>query len=222
MVSRGVRDAGHCAPLHTRRRASSGRLTCRGTSTYARGRGRSEPPSGRPDCNSRFGDGLTVGADRSIPAGHKSGGKKTLESVTTRSRNIRIRGSLRSGLRPSAALPLVSGMARFDFRRASALGLTALGLPAADQTQALRVLAVALIPAPRLVSLAAALAETHPPARFSPAGLGTCFSSRLIGAHGSCRLPWLSPGKTVNLPRAFSFKKGNHRLSVYRRRRARQ
>lgn len=204
MASRGASESGRCAPPHIRRRASFCRLTCHGTSTCARGLRRSELRSGRNDCNSRFGGDLTAAVGHSTPAGRKSGVKKTLWAVTTRGRNTRIRGSLRRGLRPSAPRLLVGRMSRFHLRRASPLGLTALGLPAADQTQALRVLAVALIPALRLVSPTAALAQTHPPARLSPAGLGTCFSSRLVSAHGSLRLPRLSPRKSVNLLRAFS------------------
>jgi hypothetical protein len=198
MVSRGTPEACHGAPPHIRRRASSGRLTCHGTSTCARGRGRSGPRSGKGGCSSSFHGGPLVGDDRSTPAGRKSAAKKTLGGVTTRGRNSRIGRRLRGRLGLRAARALFSGMLGFRFRCAAPLGLAALGLPAADQTQALWVLAVELIPAFRLVPLAATLAQAHPPTRFSPAGLGTCFSSRLGGAHGSSHLPRLSPRKSGN------------------------
>jgi hypothetical protein len=71
-------------------------------------------------------------------------------------------------------------------------------LPPTKKTAALRVLAVALVPALRLVPPTATLAKANPRARLPPAGLWTCFGSRLRGAHGSRCLPRVSPRKRLN------------------------
>lgn len=171
----GISEHVGCAPPHIRRRVSSGRLTCRGTATYVRGRAHSGQPYGRGGHSSRFGGALTVEAARSTPGGRKDGAKKTLCPVTTRGRNARIGHRLRRGLRPRAARPLFGGVSRFHFRCAAPLSLAAFGLPAPDETRALWVLAVALIPAFRHVLPTTTHAQAHPRTWLSPAGLGTWF-----------------------------------------------
>jgi hypothetical protein len=62
-------------------------------------------------------------------------------------------------------------------------------LPAADFPLALRLLAVALVPTPRLVLAAASFAQADPRARSAPSGLMAVLSLIVECAHGRLNLP---------------------------------
>jgi hypothetical protein len=125
--------------------------------------------------------------------------------VTTHAPNSRSLLAFGRGLGPLAARPLCGGVLSLHFDGLASLGLSATGLPAAKKAAALRVEAIALVPTLRLIPLAAPSTMADSWSRLTPAGLGACFRSRLTGAHGSLRLPRVSPGKRFNLPRALSF-----------------
>ena len=96
-------------------------------------------------------------------------------------------------------------------------GLAASRLPAADLTQAFRVLAVALVPASRLVLASASFAQADPRAR-SPASGQTAVALRNVkGAHGSGNSQGKSSGRMhEHSLRAHSKLETNAGLPVYR------
>jgi hypothetical protein len=67
--------------------------------------------------------------------------------------------------------------------------------PAADFSQALGILAVALIPTPRLVLASAILVQAGPRARDALSGPATVLSINVVVAHGRIALPRESPGR---------------------------
>jgi hypothetical protein len=105
--------------------------------------------------------------------------------VTTR-RRIRWRGCwLRQRFGTLPARTFRVGVLRFDRGIEPALSLALRCLPAAQQLPALGVLAVTLVPASRLVSAAAALAQTEPGPRSSRLGLAVIMTT----AHGRKATP---------------------------------
>jgi hypothetical protein len=90
--------------------------------------------------------------------------------VTTRRRNLWFLTSLRHGLGPLAARALGLGVLGFGKDVLAVFGLPPRRLPAADQPQAFRLLAVALVPTPRLVLALASFAQAGPQARSAPSG----------------------------------------------------
>ena len=184
--------------LDTRRRASFDRLKCREFATYLRGRQPARPLDGRSSRSSAPGCEPKAAAAHDIQAACKRDRKKTFCRVTTRGRKHWTGRWLGRGLGPLAARPLRGGVLRLHLGRLAALRLPPASLPATKKTSALRVLAVALVPTLRLVPPTATLAKANARARLPPAGLRTCYGSRLSGAHGSCRLPRVSPRKRLN------------------------
>lgn len=74
-------------------------------------------------------------------------------------------------------------------RRSGGLSLPPRRLPAADLPLAFRLLAVALVPTPRLVFAPAPFAQADPRARSARSGLRAVVSLNVVGAHGSLNLP---------------------------------
>ena len=132
--------------------------------------------------------------------------------VTTRAANSWPRHGLRRGLGPLAARLLGGGVLPLHFGVPAPLGLPATSLPTTQKPAAFRVLAIALVPALRLIPPAAAATMADSWTRFAPAGLEARFCSRLAGAHGSSCLPRVSPRKRFSLPRALSSSEGNQVL----------
>ena len=90
--------------------------------------------------------------------------------VTTRGRNFRVLNGLGRGLGAVTALLLSLGMLGFDAGVLATFGLAASRLPALDLLLAFRILAVALVPRPRLIRASAPFAQADPrprPARSS-------------------------------------------------------
>ena len=100
--------------------------------------------------------------------------------VTTRRRRRRWRCGLRRRARTLTAHTLCFGVLRFDGRVLPSAGLALGRLPEAQQTTALGLLAVTLVPAPRLVLAAAAFAQTAPRPRSSRRGVALIMTT----AHG--------------------------------------
>ena len=155
--------------------ASCGRPKYCETAICVHGRGHCVPPDGR--CGSSSGPGCesTGPAVRSTPADRRSESKKNFCCVTTRRRNLTAVRRLGRGLRPAAVRALSCGVLGFDLGGLTAAGLSARRLPAADFALAFRILAVALVPAPRLIPVPAAFAETEPRARPSHTGTALVF-----------------------------------------------
>jgi hypothetical protein len=123
--------------------------------------------------------------------------------VTTRRRKFRVLNSLRSGLDALTALFFGLGMPGFGVGLLAMSGLPPRRLPPADLPLALRLLAVALVPASRLVLASTPLAETNPPARSAPSGRSGARPRTLAGAHGRYRSQGKSSGRmSHHSPRA--------------------
>jgi hypothetical protein len=110
--------------------------------------------------------------------------KKNFCCVTTRRRNFWALNGLTRRLGTVTARLLSLGVAGSGLVVLAMSGLPPRRLPAADLPLALRVLAVALVPAPRAVRAPAPLAETDPRARAAPSGRSAVICRTLTGAHG--------------------------------------
>ena len=130
------------------------------------------------------GCGLRSRAVRGSLADRKEEGKKSFCCVTTRRRNLWVLNGLGRGLGPLAARAFRLGVPGFGVGVLAMFGLPPRRLPAVDLPLAFRLLAVALVPTPRLVLAPAPFAQADPRARSAPSGLRTAFSLTLAGAHG--------------------------------------
>ena len=90
--------------------------------------------------------------------------------MTTRRRNFWVFNGLGRRLGPLTARFLGLGVPGFGLGVLAMFGLPPCRLPAADLPQAFRLLAVALVPAPRLVLAAAPFAQADPRTRSAPSG----------------------------------------------------
>jgi hypothetical protein len=178
----------------TRRPVSCGHRRCRATATYVPGRARCEPPGGTrrnssvPRCavSSRgLGDSL---------ADCRGEGEKNFCCVTTRRRNLRLLG----GLGSLTALSFGLGVAAFGCGILATLGLAARRQPAPDLPLAFRLLAVALVPTPRLVLPSTSFTQTGSRPRPAPSRRRAVLCRTLRSAHGRCFLPRESSGRMCN------------------------
>jgi hypothetical protein len=177
---------GAVARLGTHGPASCGHPRCRGRATCVHGRGHCGPPAGRRDRNIVPGCEASSRGIHSSRADRIEGRGKKICCVTTRRRNLWVLNGLGRGLRPLAARALSLCVLGSDKLGLAAFILPPRRLPAANQPQALRLLAVALITAPRLVFTPATFAQAGSRARPAPSGLGTVLSLNVVGAHGRC------------------------------------
>jgi hypothetical protein len=185
--------------------ASCGHPRCRERATYVPGPGRCERPGGRRCSNSEPGSAARSPGVRSSLADRIRGVGKISCCVTTRGRNFRVLNGLGRNFRvlnglgrdfgSLPALLLGLGMLGFDADVLTTFGLAASRLPAVDLTQAFRVLAIALVPAPRQVLASASFAQADPRAR-SPRSGQTAVALRTVkGAHGSGNSQGKSSGR---------------------------
>ena len=197
--------------------ASCGHPKCRERATYVPGPGRCEPPDGRQCSNSEPGCGARSRGVRGSLADRIRGAKKIFCCVTTRGRNFGVLNGFRRDFGSLPALLLGLGMLHLDAGVPATFSLAASCLPAVNLPQAFRVLAVALVPAPRLVLTFAPFAQAAPRAR-SPRSGQTAVSLRNVkGAHGRCFLPRESSGRMLpHSPRALSKLEQDAYLPVYR------
>ena len=156
--------------LDTRWPASSAHTRCRERATCVPGQGHCEVPAGRRGRSSVRGCGASSRGVGSSPVDHRREGKKSFCCVTTRRRKFWALNSLRRGLGPLAALALGLGVPGFDVGGLAMSSLALRRLPASDLPLALRILAVALVPPPRLVLVPTAFAKANPWARSAPSG----------------------------------------------------
>jgi len=119
------------------------------------------------------------------------------------------------GLGPLAALSLCLGVLGFGVGVLATFSLPLRRLPAVDLSQAFRILAVSLVPTPRLVPAFAPFVQADPRARAALSGLGTVLSFNVVVAHGRLDLPRESSGRMCqHSPRALSKREQNECLQV--------
>jgi hypothetical protein len=136
--------------------------------------------------------------------------------VTTRRRNFWFWNGLERGLGLLAARSFCLGMLGFDLVGLATFGLPTRLQPAIDLPLAFRILAVTLVPTPRLVLATAPLAQAFPLARLASSGVSAVLSRTLTGAHGRFDLPRESSGRMCqHSPRALSKREQNDCLQVY-------
>ncbi len=136
-------------------------------------------------------------------SGAQGEGQKTFCCVTTRGRNLKLRGCLwqRGGALTARMLGL--GVLGFGRLVLASSGLPSGSLPAAQLAAAFRVLAVALVPAPWQVLSATAFAQADSRPRSSWPSPAARLGLTMRAAHGSVDLPRDSPGGTCSRsPRA--------------------
>lgn len=172
----------------------SGRLTCSGPSTCARDPAPRTAPFGKRNSNSAWGHERPSLGDQSSQAACRSGGEKTLCSVTTVGLNLALG---RRGSAPLTPLPLGSGMLRFDIWLAPPLCLALAGLPSMHEFQALTILAIALVPAARLEGATAVLAQASTRWETTPSGVHPLLGSTLTRTHGRYHSQRLTRGGGV-------------------------
>jgi hypothetical protein len=148
--------------LDTRGPASCGHPRCREKATCVPDPGHYALPVGRQRSSTAPGCGPSSRGVRGSPAGRISEGKKRFCCVTTRLRNVWVRNGLERGPGSSTALLFRLGVATFSLGVLAMFGLAPGGLPATDLPLALRILAVALVPAPRHVLATTSFAQTGP------------------------------------------------------------
>jgi hypothetical protein len=88
-------------------------------------------------------------------------------------------------------------MLGFDAGVLATFSLAASRLPAVDLPQAFGVLAVALVPAPRLVFASTSFAQAYPPAWSAPSGQTAVLCFNVRDAHGSCDSQGKSSGRML-------------------------
>jgi hypothetical protein len=189
----------------TRRRVSGGHSRCRETATCVHDLGHCELPDGRRRRNSAPGCGSSSAAVPGTPAGRTRESKKNFCCVTTRRRNLGVLRCLGRGFGSLAARALSLRMLRFGCGIQAASGLPLRRLPAADLPLAFQILAVTLVPTPRLVLPSAAFAQADPRARSSCTGTARALWFNVAGAHGSVISQGAARGErtTVLLGRLF-------------------
>jgi hypothetical protein len=132
------------------------------------------------------------------PGRSHKGGKKSFCCVTTRRRKLWLFHGLGRGLGPLTARLLGLGVPGFGLGSLAMFGLPLGRLPLADLAETFRVLAVALVPAPRLILAAAPFAQASSPAQSAPSGRAVRLSLSVEGAHGRFDLPREKLGENVS------------------------
>ncbi len=169
--------------------ASCGHPRCRARATYVHGLGHCEPPDGRRRSNSAPGCAVRLRAVRSSLADHIREKKKSFCCVTTRRRNLWTFNGLGCSLGPLTALAFYLGMPDFGLGILAVFGLSPRRLPAANLSPAFRLLAISLVPAPRLVLVATPFAHAAPWTRSTSSGRALRLSLIVESAHGRLDLP---------------------------------
>ena len=195
-----VAETGAGVRLGTRSSASCDRPRCRERATCVPDPGHCEPPDGKRSNSTVPGCGVRSRGVRGSPADRITEGKKSFCCVTTRRCNLGILNGLGRGLDSLTARFLGLGVSGFGLGGLAMLGLPPCRLPLADLPQAFRLLAVALVPAPRLVLAATPFAQAGPRTRSAPSGRTATFSRTLTSAHGRCLLPRESSGRMFSHP----------------------
>jgi hypothetical protein len=164
---------------------SCGHPRYRENTTYVPGPGRCERPDDRRRSNSESGCGARSRGTCGSLADHRRGEEKIFCCVTTRGCNIRVLEGPGRDFGSPPALLLGLGMLESDRGVLAMFGLLPGRLPAMNLPPAFRLLAVALVPASRLVHASAFFAQADPRARSPRSGQTAVSVSNVDGAHGS-------------------------------------
>ena len=175
----GFRRAGN-----TRRPASCDRPKYCETATCVRGRGHCASPVGKRGSSSAPDCGSTRPVVHSTPADRTTKSKKNFCCVTTRRRNIMTVRRLSRGLGSLAAHALSFGVLGLYLGVLTASGLPPRRLPAVNFALAFGILAVPLVPAPRLVLAPAPITQAEPRAWSSYSGTTAVVWFTVVEAHG--------------------------------------
>ena len=132
---------------------------------------------------------------RGSPAGCITEVKKTFCCVTMRRRKFWSSERPGAWTWPAGGVLLCLGVLGFGVGVLATFSLPLRRLPAADLPQAFRILAVSLVPTPRLVLASALFVQAGPRARAALSGLGTVLSFNVVVAHGRFDLPRESSGR---------------------------
>jgi hypothetical protein len=183
----------------TQSAASYGHPRYRERATCVHDLERCEPPDDRPGSNSVPGCEARSREIQSSLAGRITAVKKKFCCVTTRRRYFWVLSGLRREVRTLATVSLSSCMASFGGSVLAMLGLPPRRLPTTDLLQTFGILAITLVPAPRLILAPTSFAQTG--SRTEPAYSGrTVMGYRtLAGAHGRCFLPREARGECVTI-----------------------
>jgi hypothetical protein len=185
--------------LDTRRPACSGHPRCREIATYVHDPGHCEPPDDRRGNSSVPGCGEKSQAVRSSLADRIRERKKKFCRVTTCRRNFWCWNGLGRGLGPLTARSFRLGMLGFDRGGLATFGLPLCRQPAVELPPAFRILAVALVPALRLVLATAPFAQASARARAASSGVRAVLFRTLTGAHGRLVSQGKARGECVSI-----------------------
>jgi hypothetical protein len=183
----------------TRRPASCGRPKYCETATCVHGRGRCAPPVGKRGSSSGPDCGSTRPVVRSTPADRTTKAKKNFCCVTTRRRNLVTVRRLGRGLGSLTAHALSLCVLGLHLSVLTASGLSLRRLPTADFALAFGILAVALVPASRLVLAPAPFAQAEPRPWSSYSGTTAVFWFTVATAHGSVISQGTARGERANV-----------------------
>ena len=135
--------------------------------------------------------------------------------VTTRRRNFRVLRGFRHRCGALTARTFCLGMGLAPIFL-TPFGLPPRRMPTSDQSQALGILAVKLVPTPWLVPTPTAFAQADPSPRSSRTGTASAFWIIMTGAHGSAISQGIARGERGNVLLGRLSKPGTDgRLSVY-------
>jgi hypothetical protein len=199
----GFRRAGN-----TRRPALCGRPRYCETATCVHGRGHCASPDGSRGSSSAPGCGSSWPVVHSTPADRTTESKKNFGCVTTRRRNLLAVRRLGHGFGSLTAHALSLGVFGLHLGVLTASGLSPRRLPATDFALAFGILAVALVPASRLVPASAPFAQAEPRAWSSDSGTTAVLGFTVVGAHGSVISQGTARGERANVLLGRLFKTG--------------
>jgi hypothetical protein len=188
---------GAAARSHTLWPASSGHPKCREKATCVHGPGHCERLADRRDSSGVPSCEATSRGVHGSPAVCILEEKKTFCCVTTRRRNLWTLSDLGCGLGLLTAHSLCLGVLDLGGGFLAVFRLPLRRLPAVDLSQAFRILAVSLVPAPRLVFASTSFAQAYPPAWSAPAGQTAALCFNVRDAHGSCNSQGKSSGRML-------------------------
>jgi hypothetical protein len=149
--------------------------------------------------NSVPGCGLRSLGVRGSLADRRAGAKKSFGCVTTRGCNFGVFSDLGHKVDSFTAFLLCLSVLGSDISILATFSLAPRRLPATDLPQTLRLLTVALVPAPRLVLATAPLTQAGSDARSARSGPTAMISRTLASAHGRSCSQGKARGECANI-----------------------
>jgi hypothetical protein len=149
--------------------------------------------------NSMPGCGPRSSGVRGSLADRRAGAKKRFGCVTTRGRNFGVFSGLGHKFDSLTALLLCKSVLGFDISILATFSLATRRLPATNLLQAIRLLAIALVPAPCLVLMTAPFTQAVSDARSARSGPTAVISRTLASAHGRSCSQGKARGECANI-----------------------